>query len=162
MYGVAQSVGYGEARPITPVGGGLPVNKYYFPPLHARLSLSEVISILSSKGYFSKDKAVASEEFYQYICSCKQCRDIIGRNIDNFRKYNESSDYTMRNGIKRNRPTTDASLIAAMHFMFSKVDEWNDVESKSFDVLKNDLIKGYSEYYPALSNHMQDWCSIYG
>ena len=68
----------------------------------------------------------------------------------------------MRNGIKRNRPTTDASLIAAMHFMFSKVDEWNDVESKSFDVLKNDLIKGYSEYYPALSNHMQDWCSIYG
>lgn len=161
MYGVAQSVGYGETRPVTPVGGGLPVNKYYFPPLHARLSLSEVTSILSSKGYFSKDKAVASEDFYQHICSCKQCRDIIGKNIDNFRKYNESSDYTMRNGIKRNRPTTDASLIAAMHFMFSKIDEWNDVESKSFDILKNDLLKGYSEYCPALSNHMQDWCSIY-
>ena len=47
MYGVAQSVGYGETRPVTPVGGGLPVNKYYFPPLHARLSLSEVTSILS-------------------------------------------------------------------------------------------------------------------
>ncbi len=162
MYGVAQSVGYGESRPITPVGGGLPVNKYYFPPLHTRLPLSDVISILLSKGYFSKDKAIASEDFYQHICSCKQCRDIIGKNIDNFRKYNESSDYTMRNGIKRNRPTTDASLIAAIHFMFAKVDEWNDVESKSFDVLKNDLIKGYSEYYPALSNHMQDWCSIYG
>ena len=161
MYGVAQSVGYGETRPVTPVGGGLPVNKYYFPPLHARLSLSEVTSILSSKGYFSKDKAVASEDFYENICSCKQCRDIIGKNIDNFRKYNESSDYTMRNGIKRNRPTTDASLIAAMHFMYAKVDEWNDVESKSFDMLKNDLLKGYSEYYPALSNHMQDWCSIY-
>lgn len=162
MYGVAQSVGYGETRPVTPVGGGLPVNKYYFPPLHARLSLSEVTSILSSKGYFSKDKAVASEDFYQHICSCKQCRAIIGKNIDNFRKYNESSDYTMRNGIRRNRPTTDASLIAAMHFMFSKVDEWNDVESKNFDMLKNDLLKGYSEYCPALSNHMQDWCSIYG
>lgn len=162
MYGVAQSVGYGESRPITPVGGGLPVNKYYFPPLHSRLSLSDVISILSSKGYFSKDKDIASEDYYQHICSCKQCRDIIRNNIDNFRKYNESSDYTMRNGIKRNRPTTDASLVAAMHFMFAKVDEWNDVESKSFDVLKNELIKGYSEYYPTLSNHMQDWCSIYG
>ena len=162
MYGVAQSVGYGESRPITPVGGGLPVNKYYFPPLHSRLSLSDVTSILSRKGYFSKDKTLASEDFYQHICSCKQCRDIIGKNIDNFRDYNESSDYIIRSGIKRNRPTTDASLIAAMHFMFAKVDEWNDVESKSFDVLKNDLIKGYSEYYPALSNHMQDWCSIYG
>ena len=162
MYGVAQSVGYGESRPITPVGGGLPVNKYYFPPLHSRLSLSDVTSILSRKGYFSKDKTLASEDFYQHICSCKQCRDIIGKNIDNFRDYNESSDYIIRSGIKRNRPTTDASLIAAMHFMFAKVDEWNDVESKSFDVLKNDLIKGYSEYNPALSNHMEDWCSIYG
>ena len=122
--------------------------------------------VMAYGGYDSiilcNDKAVASEDFYQHICSCKQCRDIIGKNIDNFRKYNESSDYTMRNGIKRNRPTTDASLIAAMHFMFSKIDEWNDVESKSFDILKNDLLKGYSEYCPALSNHMQDWCSIYG
>lgn len=162
MYGVAQSVGYGETRPVTPVGGGVPVNKYYFPPLHTRLSLSEVISILSSNGYFSKDKAVASEDFYRHICSCKQCRDIIGKNIDNFRKYNESSDYTMRNGIKRNRPTTDAALIAAMHFMFSKVDEWNGIESKSFITLKNDLVKGYLEFCSALPNHMKDWCSVYG
>ena len=74
MYGVAQSVGYGETRSVTPVGGGLPVNKYYFPPLHSRLPLSEVTTILKNKGYFSIDKAVASEDFYQNICSCTQCR----------------------------------------------------------------------------------------
>lgn len=162
MYGVAQSVGYGETRPVTPVGGGLPVNKYYFPPLHARLSLSKVTSILSSKGYFSMDKNLASEIFYQNICNCKQCHAIICKNIDHFLKYNESSDYTMRNGIKRNRPTTDASLIAAIHFMYSKFDEWNDVENKSFEVLKSSLLKEYNEYCPEKSQHLQDWCSIYG
>ena len=162
MYGVAQSVGYGETRLITPVGGGLPVNKYYFPPLHSRLTFSQVTSILSRKGYFAQDKYLACENFYQNICDCKQCHDIIGKNIDNFLMYNESSDFTMRNGIKRNRPTSDASLIAAMHFMYSKVDEWDIVENKSFEELKNLLLAGYIEYCPEQSQHLQNWCSIYG
>ncbi len=161
MYGVAQSVGYGEMRHVTPVGGGLPVNKYYFPPLHSRLSLSEVTSILSIKGYFAKSSVNASEDFYQNICACKMCREIIGNNIDNFMRYNESSDFTMLNGIKRNRPTTEASLIAAIHFMHAKVDEWNSVENMSFDTLKKNLLKGYAEYCPTKYHNLQDWCSIY-
>ncbi len=161
MYGVAQSVGYGETRPVTPVGGGLPVNKYYFLPLHSRLPLGNVISILTNEGYFSTDKKRASELFYEHICSCKQCRDIIVEDINNFKKYNESSDYTMRNGIKRNRPTSDASLIAAFHFMHSKIREWKDVENLPFDELKKELLDGYAKYYPSQIQHLQDWCRIY-
>lgn len=161
MYGVAQSVGYGEMRPVTPVGGGLPVNKYYFIPLHARLKMSQVTETLRSNGYFSMDKKEASEKFYSHICSCRQCRRIIRNNIDNFMKYNDSSDFTMKNGIKRNRPTTDASLIAAMHFMYSKINEWALVENKGFKQLAEELIDSYNQYDPDQVDSIRNWYGIY-
>ena len=162
MYGVAQSVGYGETRPITPVGGGLPVNKYYFPPLHYRLAMADVTDILNRKGYFSTAEDLAGQKFINSICDCKQCRSIIKNSINGFLKYNEASDFTMRNGIKRNRPTTDASLIAATHFMYSKVKEWDAVENRSFDELKERLLDDYKEYCPELYFQLQEWCDIYG
>lgn len=161
IHGVAQSVGYGETRPVTPVGGGLPVNKYYFLPFHKRLKLSEVTSLLNQNGFFSMDKKEASIKFYNQICSCKQCQSIIKHNIDNFLKYNESSDYTMRNGIKRNRPTNDAMYIAAVHFMYAKISEWTSIETKAFIELKNELITEYEKYGCKPSDCLMNWCKVY-
>nr|MBQ4457049.1 hypothetical protein [Clostridia bacterium] len=161
MYGVAQSVGYGEARAVTPVGGGLPVNKYYFYPLHLRMNLSEVTSILMRQGFFSMDPKEASDRFYNEICSCEQCKATIGQNIHMFDRFNESSDYLMRNGIRRNRPTNDASIIAAMHFLYSKTREWAAVEEKSFDVLTKELKDGYNKYLPAQVDKIASWYSTY-
>lgn len=87
MYGVAQSVGYGENRAVTPVGGGLPVNKYYFYPIHDRLKMSDASGILRSKGFFSMDQQKACDLFYSTICDCKQCKEIIRNNINNFNRY---------------------------------------------------------------------------
>ena len=162
MYGVAQSVGYGENRAVTPVGGGIPVNKYYFYPLHDRLKMSDASSILRSKGFFSMDPQKASELFYSTICDCKQCKEIIKNNINNFKRYNEATDYTMKNGIKRNRPTTEATLIAARHFMYSKVKEWEVLDGMSFDDLKKELMNNYSSYGSGKSQSISDWCKIYG
>ena len=73
LYGVAQSVGYGEYRSITPVGGGMPVNKYYFYPLHFRARFDDVATILSTKGYFDKNKnnLAHAHDFFNNICNCK-------------------------------------------------------------------------------------------
>lgn len=162
MYGVAQSVGYGENRPITPVGGGLPVNKYYFPPLHTRMKMSEVAGVLANKGYFAMDKYEASERFYREICNCRQCREVIGNDINGFDKYDESKPFDLRNGIKRNRPTSEASLIAAIHFMYSKISEWESVESTSFIELKNSLIEGYRSFSDDNEAKILEWCQVYG
>ncbi len=162
MYGVAQSVGYGENRAVTPVGGGLPVNKFYFYPLHSRLKMSDVSIILGTNGYFSMDPKQASELFYSNICDCKQCKDVVKNNIDNFNRYNDATDFTMKNGIKRNRPTTDATLIAARHFMYSKVREWESLECQSFDDLKKGLTSNYSIYSCGSLQSINDWCEIYG
>lgn len=162
LYGVSQSVGYGESRAITPVGGGLPVNKYYFPPLHCRLNMAEVSSILMKKGYFSTDnKSDAAEKFYNNICSCKQCKTVIKNNIDNFNLYNDSIPFKIRNNITRNRPTAEATLIAAIHFMHAKILEWENVEKYSFDNLAAKLIKDYEDYAPNRKASIRAWCDLY-
>ena len=162
MYGVAHSVGYGEKRAITPVGGGLPVNKYYFPPLHKRLKISVVSSILSDQEFFNIPKDKAAEKFLQEICSCKQCSEIIKNNIDNFNKYNDSVPFTVKNGIKRNRPTTDAALISSIHFMNAKIQEWDQVEQKSFSELTAELVINYEKYDASNLDSILSWCEIYG
>lgn len=166
LYGVAQSVGYGEKRQITPVGGGLPVNKYYFLPLHARLKFGEAAQILRDNGYF--DLRITNKQhsidYYNNICNCKQCREVIKNDIDNFVAYNESVPFSIngKNGpVNRNRPTTYASFISAIHFLNCKVNEWESIINKSKDQLADDLRESYRKYLPMEFGTIDNWCKKY-
>ncbi len=149
LYGVAQSVGYGESRNITPVGGGLPVNKYYFYPTHERLVFGDVSNILSSNGFFGGDRGQAATRFYDEICDCEQCKQIIKNDINNFNRYNESVPYAWKDDIKRNRPTTEASFIATRHFMCCKQKEWEEIENSSLEDCVNRFLSNIEKYSEA-------------
>lgn len=166
LYGVAQSVGYGESRQITPVGGGLPVNKYYFLPLHRRLKFSEAADILRLNNFF--DQSISNvqhaEDYYANICHCRQCREVIKKDIDNFADYNDSVPFSYQGKnsvISRNRPTTYASYISSIHFLCCKVEEWKNVQNMSKDELKEQLINSYNEYWPSQSTSIIEWCNRY-
>ena len=166
LFGVAQSVGYGESRAITPVGGGLPVNKYYFEPLHRRLRFEEAFYILQHAGYFdpAKSKRAHARDYYAHICKCAQCRDIIQDDIDNFNRYNDSIPFVVRaryGDISRNRPTSEASLISALHFSYCKAKEWQDVINMDLDILVAKLIENYKKYAPNRVSNIENWCEIY-
>lgn len=167
LYGVAQSVGYGEYRAITPVGGGMPVNKYYFLPTHCRMRFDDVARILSEHGYFSASKSEKEHalDYYRDICNCGICHEIIRDDINGFSTYNDSIPYTVktRNGIlTKNRPTTDATLIAAIHFLNCKVFEWNYIENEDLSTVLDNLKSCYAQYQPKLAGHINKWCEIYG
>jgi len=167
LYGVAQSVGYGEYRAITPVGGGLPVNKYYFLPLHRRLRFDDAARILSNHGYFADGKSPAKHaaDYYSRICYCPQCHRTIKENIHNFNRYSDSSPYDVhtRNGIvKRNKPTYEAEVSAALHFLYCKVQEWESVEKQGFVDLVHKLRGNYKKYCPEKLSQIDAWCKIYG
>jgi len=167
LYGVAQSVGYGEYRNITPVGGGMPTNKYYFYPLHQRMKFSAAAKILSARGYFDYEKNPSeyATDYYNAVCNCKQCHKVIGNNMHKFDKYNDSTPYEVhtRNGvISRNRPTTDAELIAAFHFLYCKVNEWKNADEEDFKTLVTKLKNNYKLYQPDQLRQIAEWCEIYG
>jgi len=167
LYGVAQSVGYGEYRAITPVGGGLPVNKYYFLPLHRRLKFGDAATILSAHGYFtgSKSPADRARDYYAHICDCRQCHHVIHNDIHNFNRYSDSSPYDVhtRNGIvKRNKPTYEAEVSAALHFLYCKVQEWESVEKQGFVDLVHELRGNYKKYCPEKLSQIDKWCKVYG
>ncbi len=167
LYGVSQSVGYGEARAITPVGGGLPVNKYYFKPLHRRMRFDEALHILVNNGYFDEAKTnfEHAKDYYLNICDCEQCKEIIKDNIDNFQIYNDSVPYVVKaryGEIMRNRPTTEATLVAAFHFLYSKTDEWDEVKRLDLKELRKTLIENFKQYASdkELIN-INEWCDIF-
>lgn len=167
LYGVAQSVGYGEYRPITPVGGGMPVNKYYFLPTHIRMRFDDVARILLIHGYFNGEKTVAehANDYYNNICHCSTCHEVIGENINGFSIYNDSTPYevkTKHGVLSKNRPTTDATLIAALHFLNCKVREWRFIEENDFAAVLSDLESQYDRYQPEASRAIKRWCNIYG
>ena len=164
LYGVAQSVGYGETREIVPVGGGLPVNKYYFPPLHQRLKFSDAAVILQKKGYFSEDKNIQqrTEDYYNNICDCKECRQVINNDINNFRRYDESTPFTLtKSGVKRHRPTTDAMLAAAKHFLWCKINEWKLLNKEPLLETINKLLNDAETYDPAMKATLEAWSELY-
>lgn len=161
LYGVAQSVGYGESRNITPVGGGLPVNKYYFYPTHQRMTFGDVTSILSAQRFFVGDKAIAAQRFYEEVCDCPQCQAIIRNNIDNFNLYNDSVPYSWKGDIKRNRPTTEASFHAARHFMCCKKKEWETIESKSIHECVEQFAKDVEKSAPTESSRLARFIKTY-
>ena len=166
MYGVAQSVVYGERRAITPVGGGLPVNKYYFGPIHKRIRIDEALNILFDNGYMDSNRSESerANDFYRNICDCTQCKDIIKDNIDNFALYNESIPYLVRGrygDISRNRPTSGANLIAARHFLHYKCREWKELEQKNFKELIEELISNYEQYGGKNDRkEIGEWCNL--
>lgn len=166
LFGVAQSVGYGESRAITPVGGGLPVNKYYFEPIHRRLKFEDAFYILQNVGYFdsTKSRKAHAKDYYAHICTCPQCRDVIQDDIDNFNKYNDSIPFVIKaryGDISRNRPTSEAGLVAAFHFSYCKAKEWQDIMMMNLDDLVKLLIKNYEIYMPDKVTSIKSWCDIY-
>lgn len=167
LYGAAQSVGYGEARTITPVGGGLPVNKYYFRPLHKRMRFDEALNILMDTGYFdpAKENDEHAADYYRNICDCEQCHDVIRNDIDNFNIYNESVPYIVKarfGNITRNRPTQEAALVAAFHFLYSKQREWQDVGNHSLSELRDMLISDYETFGTEQQwENIKEWCEIF-
>ena len=167
LYGAAQSVGYGEARTITPVGGGLPVNKYYFRPLHKRLRFDEALNILIDTGYF--DPAKGNDEhaldYYRNICDCEQCHEVIQNDIDNFNIYNESVPYIVKarfGNITRNRPTQEASLVAAFHFLYSKQKECRSLKTPNQSKKKDMLTADYETFGTEHQyENIKEWCEIF-
>jgi hypothetical protein len=152
LSGVCHGLEYGEKRAVIPVGGGIPINKFYYPPLHQRLPYREATTLLLKvDGILGVSKE--PERFYKEICDCPQCHETIGNDIDQFRFYGEANPTIIKGrygDVTRQFPTQGAKNICIRHFLYSKLTEWSDITKHPLDILIQDLIKAGSRYSKVL------------
>ena len=79
MTGVAHGPEFGEYRSVVPVGGGIPKPKYYMRRLHIRMRYKDAAQLIKKMEWFRD-----SETYYQNVCGCPACDEVIGKDIGNF------------------------------------------------------------------------------
>jgi len=142
--GICHGLEYGESRPVAPVGGGIPMAKYYFPPLHKRLRYNEALQILEAKGWLQDSKY-----FYDEVCNCQVCQEIIDGNMDNFSKFGESKPVTFqRKGqtVTLNYPLPETKDRSLRHYLMCKKREFVDLQTTTEEGIRKSLEKIRNDY----------------
>jgi len=143
LCGVCHGMEYGERRQVLPVGGGIPINRYYYPPLHQRLAYPEALLLLTETGIADREGGCGDpERFISEVCGCEVCRDVVGSSVADFRRYGDSKPVIVRTRygeITRQFPTQEAKDLCIRHFLNSKVAEWDELESRPLSELLEEL-----------------------
>lgn len=125
LVGVTHSLEYGESRSVVPVGGGVPVAKFYLPALHTRLvTRSAVRAIQTLDGFQSRDV------YAERICACAECMEIIRDHPEaDFAAYGETTKKVVRGRggtVTREYPTTETKEHCVRHYMWAKAREYGE------------------------------------
>jgi len=117
LRGAVHSLEYGEERAVIPVGGGIPVAKYYLPALHSRLTFRTALRAVRALGGMESVDA-----FYERICACQQCKKVITKNPnEDFAAYGNTK---VIRGRQYPLPQTKDNTVR--HYMWSKANEYKE------------------------------------
>ena len=140
MTGVCHGPGYGEDRDVIPVGGGLPVSKYYLNPVHQRLLFRDVQFMVSGGVWPTID------DFFNEVCSGPVCQSVLSGDLKkNFEKFG-SENVRENKGKTYSYPTTEARILTTQHYLEAKAREFNDVAMKDLKVLIEQLKEARGRY----------------
>jgi hypothetical protein len=145
LVGVAHGLEYGEDRGVLPVGGGIPVAKFYLPSLHYRLRFRDALRAIRSLGGFH-----SSQAFHKEICGCRICtRYIDGKPEEDFGVYGQTRSVTYRrkgDAVSMEYPLPETKEKTVQHYMWAKKAEYND------PINIKDVIKSLSSTRKKLEN----------
>lgn len=144
MSGVTHAPEFGEYRSVKPVGGGMPISRFYIPDLHVRVRYADAMKIFLKKKWLD---SVSS--FYENICDCDECKKTLGNNPENFLKFGESETKSIqrKNGLVRiDFPTRDARMRCLRHYLQRKHREYQAVTKLKPDQLVANLQNGEDKF----------------
>lgn len=161
--GVTHGPEFGEYRGVVPVGGGIPIARYYIPDLHARVRYGDAIQIFTSEGWLG-----SADAFHSNVCNCQECKEVIEDNPDNFRKFGEGTIKSVRrkHGIVRiNFPTSEAKLRCLRHYLQCKDKEYISAAAAPKNVLLQELEDSEKKFRNSAGldgvAHLALWKKIY-
>ncbi len=124
--GVCHGLEYGEHRPVVPVGGGIPISKFYYPRVHARLDYFDAYKLASRH-------LGSASDYMANVCDCPVCTELIGgatRPDEGFALYGEPKSIrveTRHRGVSyRNIPTPEARDRCVRHYLHVKSREFRE------------------------------------
>lgn len=128
LSGVAHSLEYGESRPVVPVGGGVPISKFYLPVLHSRLPFRFAFRAVKALGGLT-----TTSNYHTRICACPECKAVVTtKPEDEFYTYGR----TTKKEILRRKvlttieyPTPETKDHCVRHYMWNKHYEYSKTMS---------------------------------
>lgn len=161
--GVTHGPEYGEHRSVIPVGGGIPIAKYYIPHLHERIKYRDAARIFKTKGWLEN-----ASIFHENVCNCDECKDAINGNVDNFKEFGISEVKEVRRGygiVRMEYPTNETTKKCLRHYLQRKKREFEFASSTSKEEQIEDLQKGIDEFLSTIGldgiSHLKLWKNIF-
>jgi len=159
--GVTHSLEYGEDRSVIPVGGGVPVAKFYLPSLHKRVNFRDAIrAIRALDGFASK------ASFHATICDCKECQKVIDDDPESsFDAYGRTKAVSYMNRgrkVTREYPLTETRMHTVSHYMHRKRIEFSQKVTAS-DIaarLRSTQEQLSNKLQPEVIGHCEIWASV--
>jgi hypothetical protein len=171
LSGVSHGMEYGESREVYPVGGGIPVSKYYFMPLHQRKDFTKAFYLLEHNKIL--DTTINNwgdcEKYYAEICDCVQCRTILENKMSNFVKFESDQYYEIRrrNTItRRKKASSETKKNCLYHYLLCKRVEFTKVKNYKLtnilESLKEEKEKYISSVFlePGELDYLDNWYSV--
>jgi len=163
MSGVAHGPEFGEFRSVVPVGGGIPIARYYVPGLHARIRYRDALRMFNQKGWLS-----SADEFHSSVCGCPECRRVLDGDPGRFTLFGEGNAKSVRrrHGIVRIEfPTRDATLACLKHYLERKKKEYEAASSAPREKLLKELGEGADKFEDVAGldgvAHLRLWARVF-
>lgn len=166
LSGTCHGMEYGETREVFPVGGGIPVSKFYMPDLHKRLLYRDALEFLLAKKYLV-DKAT----YFSNVCDCKTCKQVINDNPEiDFSAYGDFNSTTFKRkagnreySVTMDYPTTEAKDLCLKHYLFNKTVEYEYVNTKNWQELIQQLLEAHNNSCDILGDdvdYLLTWANV--
>jgi len=142
--GVAHGPEFGETRPVIPVGGGIPIAKYYVKSLHSRIKYNDTVAFFKAKGWLE-----SSEVFHQKICNCLECQTVLSGDVDNFSLYGLTDSKPVKRGngfVTIDYPTKETKEHCLRHYLQIKKWEYDFAANASKEEIIEDLNQGLFQF----------------
>ena len=151
LNGVSHGLEYGESRKVYPVGGGLPVSKYYFPPIHKRMDFTDAFYLLDESGIIDSTIPTWGDTsaYYKQICNCHQCKAVLKSEMSNFIEFESREFYEINRKnqvLRRKKASSDTKQNCLYHYLLCKMREFNTVNDENIKSLYSDLFEKYEKY----------------
>ncbi|MEM6560050.1 MAG: hypothetical protein AAF656_00485 [Planctomycetota bacterium] len=163
LTGVTHGPEFGEHRGVVPVGGGIPIARYYVPQLHSRIRYRDCLRMFQQKDWLASAKA-----FHENVCGCDVCKKVLNGDASNFTEFGASITKSVRrrNGLVRiDFPTKEAQQICLKHYLQRKHREFHAANEAGSEVLLRDLQKGIDQFEDVAGDdgvaHLRKWHDIF-